>query len=270
MIVAFLSDFGLADDYVGTCHAVMRRIAPALGIVDVTHGIPPQGVLHGALVLAATLPYMPDGVSLAVVDPGVGSERRAVALRDAGGRLYVGPDNGLLLPAAERNGGVVAAHALADERYRLPAVSATFHGRDLFAPAAARLACGVQLTELGRSFEPATLVRPDLPDPEVGEGHLRAPAVGIDRFGNVQLLAREADLAAAGFTRGDRIWAAVSDRRHPATVARVFADAAHKGMLVHIDSHGMVALAVNGGDAARRVGIAPGAEVTLGRWDLRR
>src|SRR5438445_6094476 len=108
--ITFLTDFGLQDDFVGTCHGVMKRIAPEAEIIDITHGIEPQRVLQGALVLANTLPYMPEGVHLAVVDPGVGTERRAIALRSGDGRLYVGPDNGLLVVAAERLGGVTAAH----------------------------------------------------------------------------------------------------------------------------------------------------------------
>src|ERR687884_1439308 len=126
MFITFLTDFGLADDFVGTCHGVMKRIAPDVQIIDITHGIPPREVLHGALTLANTLPYMPPGVHLAVVDPGVGSARRALALRDRDGRLYVGPDNGLLLPAAERFGGVDEAHELANAEYSLQPVSRTF------------------------------------------------------------------------------------------------------------------------------------------------
>ena len=107
--ITFLTDFGLRDDFVGTCHGVMKRIAPDVEIIDITHGLEPGRVLQGALVLANALPYMPAGVHLAVVDPGVGGSRRALALRDPDGRLYVGPDNGLLVPAAERFGGIVEA-----------------------------------------------------------------------------------------------------------------------------------------------------------------
>src|SRR5881392_1877131 len=143
-MITFLSDFGLQDDFVGTCHGVIKRIAPDAEIIDITHGIPPQAVLQGAIVLANTLPYMPEGVHLAVVDPGVGTDRRGVVLTGADGRLYVGPDNGLLVPATERLGGIAAAHELARAEYRLAPVSRTFHGRDVFAPAAAHLACGVE------------------------------------------------------------------------------------------------------------------------------
>ena len=134
MIITFLTDFGLQDDFVGTCHGVMKRIAPDADVIDITHGIEPQQVLQGALVLAATLPYMPEGVHLAVVDPGVGTDRKALALRGVDGRLYVGPDNGLLVPAADRLGGLAGVWELENPAYRLEPVSRTFHGRDLFAP----------------------------------------------------------------------------------------------------------------------------------------
>src|ERR1051326_5943074 len=132
MFVTFLSDFGLQDGFVGICHGVIKRIAPDAQIVDVTHGVKPGRIMQGALVLRDSLAYMPVGVHLAVVDPGVGGIRRALALRDAEGRMYVGPDNGLLLPAADRFGGIVAAHELTNPAYALEPVSRTFHGRDLF------------------------------------------------------------------------------------------------------------------------------------------
>ena len=187
MFVTFLTDFGLDDDFVGTCHGVIKRIAPETQIIDLTHGIRPGRILQGALVLANTLPYMPAGVHLAVVDPGVGSSRRPLALRDAEGRFYVGPDNGLLLPAAERFGGVADAHELANPAYALERVSRTFHGRDLFSPAAAHLSLGVPLGELGPPIDPDELVRLDVPEPEVGESSIRASVLAVDRFGNAAL-----------------------------------------------------------------------------------
>src|SRR5438309_3026324 len=140
MFITFLTDFGLEDDFVGTCHGVIKRIAPEAQIIDLTHGIRPGRIQHGALVLANTLPYMPVGVHLAVVDPGVGGHRRPLVLRSGEGRLLVGPDNGLLVHAAEQLGGIDAAHELANPAYALDSVSRTFHGRDLFSPAAAHLA----------------------------------------------------------------------------------------------------------------------------------
>src|SRR5436305_15138481 len=159
----------------------MKRIAPDVEIIDITHGLEPGRVLQGALVLANTLPYMPVGVHLAVVDPGVGSGRRPLALRDGKGRLHVGPDNGLLLPAADAFGGVAQAHELANADYSLQPVSRTFHGRDLFAPAAAHLAAGVPLDALGPALDPDELVRVEVPRAEVGQNRIRSAALGIDR-----------------------------------------------------------------------------------------
>src|SRR6478672_8640206 len=186
MFITFLTDFGLEDDFVGTCHGVMKRLAPEVEIIDITHGISPQAVLQGALVLRNTIPYMPEGVHLAFVDPGVGSSRRPLVLRDAVGRLYVGPDNGLLVPAAETN-GLESANELANSAYALESVSRTFHGRDLFAPAAAHLALGVDPAELGPPLGLDALVRLDLPVPEVGVDAVRAAVLYVDRFGNMQL-----------------------------------------------------------------------------------
>ena len=187
MFITFLTDFGLEDDFVGTCHGVIKRIAPDAQIIDITHGIRPGRILQGALALANALPYMPAGVHLAIVDPGVGGSRRPLALRDAEGRLYVGPDNGLLLPAADRFGGVAEAHELANPAYALDSVSRTFHGRDLFSPAAAHLALGVPLGELGPPIDPDALVRLELPEPEIGQSRISATVLAVDRFGNVAL-----------------------------------------------------------------------------------
>src|SRR5438105_12514852 len=164
----------------------MKRIAPDAHIIDITHGIAPRQVLQGALTLANTLPYMPVGVHLAVVDPGVGSARRALAIRDAEGRIHVGPDNGLLIPAAEKFGGIAESHELTNPEYALESVSRTFHGRDLFSPAAAHLALGVPIAELGPPIAADALARLDIPRPEIGTSRIRATVLSIDRFGNIQ------------------------------------------------------------------------------------
>jgi S-adenosyl-L-methionine hydrolase (adenosine-forming) len=261
-VVALLTDYGAGSEHVGALHAVVAAACPAADRIDLAHDVPPGDVRAGALLLARLAPLVPRAVVVAVVDPGVGTERRAVAVALGAGGALVGPDNGLLGPAA-RELGAVAAVVLP----RLPETApVTFHGRDLLAPAAARLAAGAPLEELGAPADPAGLAEPDLPPPEVAPGTLRATAVVIDRFGNVELLAGAADLERAGFTLRDRIFAATGERRHPATVVRSFADVPRKGMLVHVDSHGMVALAVNGGSAAARLGAAPGDRVSLGRW----
>src|SRR5689334_9554848 len=168
---------------------------------------------------------MPAGVHLAIVDPGVGGSRRPLALRDAEGRLYVGPDNGLLLPAAERFGGVAEAHELANPAYALESVSRTFHGRDLFSPAAAHLACGVELGELGPPIDPDALVRLDVPQPEVGRSRIRATVLDVDRFGNVALNLNRDHLEEANVVPGMRVELDARGNRYYAVAARTFDDA---------------------------------------------
>jgi S-adenosyl-L-methionine hydrolase (adenosine-forming) len=261
MFITFLTDFGLADDFVGTCHGVIKSIAPDAQIIDITHGVRPGHVLQAGLMLANTLPYMPAGVHLAVVDPGVGSERRPLALRDAAGRHYVGPDNGLLLPAAERFGGVAAAHELANPAYALESVSRTFHGRDLFSPAAAHLALGVELGDLGPPIDPEALVRLDLPQPEIGHARIRATVLGIDRFGNIALNLERSHLDAVGVVPGMRVELATRGNRYYATAARTFADGAPGELIVYEDSYRNVAVAVTRGSAAGLLGVDEGSEI---------
>jgi len=263
VFVTFLTDFGLQDDFVGTCHGVIKTIAPDVQIIDVTHGIAPQHVLQGALVLANTTPYMPMGVHLAVVDPGVGSARRPLALRSGDGRLFVGPDNGLLVPAADRLGGIEAAHELANAQYALDSVSRTFHGRDLFAPAAAHLAAGVPLEELGPPLAADALARLDLPEPDVGENRIRATVLYIDRFGNVQLNLTREHLQKAEVLPGTVIEVELSLDRYYAVAARTFGDARKGDVILYEDSYRNIALAISGGNAAELFGAAPGQEVRI-------
>ncbi|HZR91030.1 MAG TPA: SAM-dependent chlorinase/fluorinase [Gaiellaceae bacterium] len=263
MIITFLTDFGLQDDFVGTCHGVIKRIAPDAHIIDITHGVAPQHVLQGALVLANTLPYMPEGVHLAVVDPGVGTDRKALALRGGDGRLYVGPDNGLLVPAAERLGGVVGAWELAEPAYRLHPVSHTFHGRDIFAPAAAHLAAGVDPAELGPRVDPAVLVRPNLPTPEVGAGVIRAHVLLCDRFGNVQLNLTAEHLAQVGIEAGAGVEIEIGLQRFYAVAARTFADVRPGDIVLYEDAYGNIAVALNAGNAAEMLGASAGDQVGI-------
>jgi len=220
-------------------------------------------VLQGALVLAATLPYMPVGVHLAVVDPGVGSARRPLALRDQEGHVFVGPDNGLLIPAAEAGGGVVAAHELVNPEYALQPVSRTFHGRDLFAPAAAHIARGISLEELGPPLDPEVLVRLGLPEPEVETARIGARALYVDRFGNVQLNLAGSHLAGAGAEPGRRVRLELPPGTRMAVVARTFADVPTGDVVLYEDSYGNVAIAVSRGSAAAALGLAAGELVWI-------
>ena len=232
-------------------------------MIDITHGIPPQHVLQGALVLANTLPYMPVGIHVAVVDPGVGGDRKPLALRSGDGRLYVGPDNGLLLVAAERLGGVEAAVELVNEEYMLTPVSRTFHGRDVFSPAAAHLAAGVALEEFGPALEPASLVRLEVPSPHIGRARIRATALYVDRFGNVQLNLTRADLEQVGIVPGTKVELEVRFERYYAVAARTFAEVRPGDIVVYEDAYRNIALAINQGNAAQMFSARVGEEVRL-------
>jgi S-adenosylmethionine hydrolase len=263
VLITFLSDFGLQDDFVGTCHGVIKRIAPETEIIDITHGIPPQHVLQGALVLCNTLPYMPEGVHLAVVDPGVGGHRRPLALRTADGRLLVGPDNGLLMPAAEAVGGIAAAHELANPAYALDSVSRTFHGRDLFSPAAAHLSRGVALEELGPPIDAQALVRIEVPTPDVGQNRIRATVLYVDHFGNIQLNLKREHLEKAAVRPGVKVELELALDRYYAVAARTFADARPGDIILYEDAYRNVAIAISGGSAADMFGVGAGQEVKI-------
>jgi len=261
--ITFLTDFGLQDDFVGTCHGVIKKIAPDTEIIDITHGIPAQGVLQGALALANSLPFMPAGVHLAVVDPGVGGSRRALALRDESGRTHVGPDNGLLIPAAEKFGGIAAAHELANPEYALESVSRTFHGRDLFAPAAAHLSLGLDLAELGPPIAVDALARLDLPVPELGASRITCTVLAIDRFGNVQLNLDRSHSDEAGIVPGTRLELQIGPERYYAVAARTFADARPGDLILYEDSYRNLSIAINGGSAASMFAIKPGQDIRI-------
>jgi S-adenosyl-L-methionine hydrolase (adenosine-forming) len=262
LLITFLTDFGLEDDFVGTCNGVMKRIAPDVEIIDVTHGISPQSVLQGALVLANTVPYLPECVHLAVVDPGVGSERRAVALR-ADQRTFVGPDNGLLIPAAERSGPIDAAHEITNREYALEPVSATFHGRDIFAPVAARLAAGEPLAEGGEPLEPGDLVSVELPTPAHDGDTVIAHALTVDRFGNATLDVSHQDLQGSGLRLGRPLGLQVGAQHFTAWYAVTFADVRPGEILVYEDAYRMLSVAVNRGSAAEVMGLSPDRELRI-------
>src|SRR4051812_45533582 len=247
-LVTFLSDYGLADEFVGVVHAVIARVCPQARVVDLTHGVPRQDVLAGALALERALPYTAPGVHLAVVDPEVGARRRAVALRTADeDRLLVGPDNGLLIAAAARFGGVVEAMEVSRSSWRLEPVSATFHGRDLFAPVAARLSAGAPLGEAGAPMDPAELVALDRPAASVrDDGTIVAHVVGVDGYGNVLLDLAHAQLAGVpGWLRlGDAVRVEAGGGVAEARYVRTFADVEPGQVLLYEDASRTVAVAV--------------------------
>lgn len=256
--IVFCTDYGLADEFVGICHGVIATIAPEARVIDLTHAIPRHDVTRGALVLSRATVFMPaDAVYCAVVDPGVGSERRAIAVRAASGALLLGPDNGLLSAAWEALGGVIAAHEIEAAAATLHPMSRTFHGRDVFAPAAAHVAAGLPLERVGPVLDPAELQAFDLPGPMVAPLAVGARVSGVDGFGNVQLNVTRMHLEAAGI--GERL--VVSGRKVP--IVGIFADLPTNGLGAIVDSQGFLALVVNQGSAAEALGLAEGAAVVL-------
>jgi S-adenosylmethionine hydrolase len=257
--IVFLTDYGRSDAFVGICHGVMTRIAPDARVIDLTHTVPRQDVLRGAVELARAVPYMPpDAVYVAVVDPTVGSTRRPVAVA-AGASLLVGPDNGVLSLAWDALGGASDPVEIASPDVVLAPVSRTFHGRDVFAPAAAHLAVGMPLADLGPAIDPLSLERLDVPGPMVAPGAVGARVTATDGFGNVQLNATEVDLDAAGVAGGDVL--VVNGRR--LTRAGTFAELPEREPGLIIDSDGHLAIVVNRGNAAAMLGLAAGDAVVV-------
>lgn len=263
MVITFLSDFGVEDDFAGTCHGVIKRIAPKADVIHITHGIEPTSILQGAVVLANTLQYMPVGVHLAIVDPEVGTPRRALVVRTGDGRLLVGPDNGLLVPAAEATGGIEAANEITNRDYALPSVSATFHGRDVFSPAAAHLAQGLDPAELGPSVEPGSLVRLEFPKAEIGSRRIRATCLYVDRFGNIQLNLTASEVKPLGIAPGRTVEVQLPIDRFYATATRTFADARPGDIILYEDAYQNIALAISRGNAAETFHVKAGTEVRL-------
>jgi S-adenosylmethionine hydrolase len=245
-VIGFLSDFGHADPYVGICHGVMAGFAPDERVVDICHEVPRGDVRTGAAMLAQAVPYLSDGVYVAVVDPGVGTGRRGVVI-SAGQSIFVGPDNGLLLWAVNVLGGPAEAYEITNHHLMITPVSYTFHGRDVFSPVAARLATGTPPTAVGPRIAPEELVR--LPDPvvEVDADGLQAEVIGIDRYGNVQTAATATQLRSALQVRtaGQPILVGTVE----ASYGETFGSVALGEVVVFEDSAGLIAIAVNGGDA---------------------
>lgn len=261
--VSFLSDYGTADEFVGVCKGVMLRIEPRLSIIDISHEIAPRDVRAGGLTLARAVQYLPSGVVLGIVDPGVGTARRAIAVEVEGGS-FVGPDNGLLASAVAMAGGARRAVALTNGEYQLPAPGPTFAGRDVFAPAAAHLAAGVDVGALGEPIDPTTLQPGVLPLSHEEEGALQGEILWIDRFGNAQLNLDPAELEQLGAARGDVVLVRIDDGT-PRTARWVatFGDVRSGELALLVDSYGLLALATNQGSAAEELGLSEARGVAL-------
>jgi hypothetical protein len=264
VLIAFASDFGHADEFVGVCKAVMLGIAPDARIVDLGHDIPPHDVGAGALLLLRAVQYVPDGsIVVAVVDPGVGTERRLIAIEVEGG-ILLGPDNGLLAPAVAMVGGPSRVVELANSEYQLPAPGPTFAGRDILSPAAGHLAAGLDLGDLGPEIDPAALVPGIVSLPEIGtDGAITGEVWWVDRFGNCQLNIDPEVLAAAGSSLGGWVEVRLRSEARAARWVRTYADAKPSELVLLVDSYGLVSLSLDRESAAAALGLGTGSAVTL-------
>lgn len=267
-VIGFLTDFGL-DGAAATCRGVMLSICREAQIVDICHTIRKYAIRDGAFVLAAALPYLPVGHHVAVVDPGVGTARRAVALRAERGDILVGPDNGLLLPAAGALGGVTEARLVENQDLWLDTISSTFHGRDIFAPVTARLAAGVAvLDDVGRGLSLDDLVVAAAPSPSVDTDRIETEIVYVDSFGNLRLAGGRAELGAAFGTLADgaTVHVRIGERgSFDAAFVASFGHVTARSTLLYVDSSGHLALADNQGDLASRLATEPGMPVRIER-----
>ena len=259
--VCFLSDYGLVDEFVGVVKAVIRAFAPDATVLDLTHQVAPRDVRGGSLVLARSIQYLPAGVVLAVVDPGVGTDRRALAVEvgdddpDGPGRsVLVGPDNGLLAPAVALAGGARRAVSLTNPDYHLPTPGPTFAGRDVFGPAAAHLCTGVELAELGETIDPYSLVPGIVPLSRAEDGAIEGEVLWVDRFGNAQLNLDPDDVAAMG----SPVVLRLGERSRTAVRANTYADLGPGQVGLVVDSYGLLAVSLNRRSAAEELRLAPG------------
>jgi S-adenosylmethionine hydrolase len=255
--VSFLTDFGL-DTAPATCRGVIWSICPNARINDLTHSSRQFAIRDGAVLLWSSLPYQPVGVHLVVVDPGVGTARRPVALQVERGDLLVGPDNGVLMPAARRLGGITAAHVLENRALFRDLVSDTFHGRDIFAPVAGHLAAGVPIGDVGSTIGPADLVQLDFPEAYIEDGTLVTSVLFVDRFGNCRLAGEASDLAGLTGTLepGDAFEVAIGDRRERVTWHPTFGAVGPGELLLYEDAdYAGLAIGRNLASAADELGL---------------
>jgi len=261
--LTFLTDYGLEDGFTAACRGVAAQIAPEIPVVDITHLIPGGDVRRGAAVLAQTIPYFPPAVHVAVVDPGVGTDRRCIAI-EAGDAVLVGPDNGLLSWAASTAGGPRRAVSLTNKELWLnPEPTATFHGRDIFMPVAAHLVSGTDLASAGEEITVSDLVTLPPPTSRVLDGSAEGEVLTVDTFGNVQLSISASDVGSIGVRYGRNLVVQAGRRNLTIPYREMFGAVPPGELVAYADGAGMVSLAVNCGDAAQRLGLPPGAHVTV-------
>ena len=262
--VTFLSDYGLEDEFVGVCQGVIVRIAPHVKVIHIHHNILRQSISHGAIVLEQSIRFMPESVHLAVVDPSVGSNRRAIVIESGWGEVFVGPDNGLLIPAARQCGGIKRAYDIVERSFLLTPISRTFQGRDVFSPAAAHIANGVDPSELGPEIPAGELVSLEIPEAWVHDDHLHAEVLQVDRFGNLQLNVNRDHLERVELVNGAPLEVRMEGHRIHVPLANTFADVDDGEFVLVEDSYRHLSLAVNKGDAAARLRARAGSTAIVG------
>jgi hypothetical protein len=277
-VISLLTDFGLRDPSAAICRGVILDLVPGAQVIDISHEVRKYAIRDGALLLWCALPYLPVGFHVAVVDPGVGTARRPIAIKVQRGDVLIGPDNGLLLPATDRLSGIVEVRELAEPAYRLATVSASFHGRDIFAPAAAHLARGAPFASLGPALDPAGLARPSWPAPRRTAAGLETIVLYCDTFGNAKFGALAGDLTAAlgPLEPGDSLVVilgqgssarADEEAAHlePVTWQRTFGAVPQGAPVLYEDSYGRLCLADNQGDAVGRLGLVEDQPALIAR-----
>jgi S-adenosylmethionine hydrolase len=263
--ISFLSDFGLADEFVGVVHGVLAKLAPESRVIDIGHGTPPGDIKAAALSLTRAIQYLPEGVALVVVDPGVGSERKALAVETDWG-FFVGPDNGVLSPAVAMMGGATLMVSIDNPEARIPSPGETFHGRDVFAPAAALLASGeAAILDLGPEVAPDQVQPLLLPLPEIDGNMVAGEGWWVDRFGNVETNIGPDDLAAIGLAPGSILTVKIGASIHSIPWVAAYSDVEPGEPLIHLDSAGLIAIAVRDGAADEELNLSTGVAVTLAR-----
>lgn len=265
--ISFMSDYGTTDEFVGVVKSVIRSIAPETAVIDITHEIPPYDTKAASLTLARSVQYLCPGVVLAIVDPGVGTDRRAVVVEVGDGQSYlIGPDNGVLAPAVGMVGGATAAVELTNPTYQLEAPGATFAGRDIFAPAAAHLCAGVPFEDLGETVDPGSLTPGLMPLPRDEDGAVVGEVLWVDRYGNCQVNIDPERIADWG-ERVQITWSGLRPGVRTAQRAPAFDNLRREQVGLIVDSYGLLAIVVARGSAADLLGLAAGDEITLTRLD---
>jgi S-adenosylmethionine hydrolase len=264
-VIGFMTDFDVKDDAVGICKAVMDGVAPGVRIIDITHQSEPYNIAMGARFLAGSAPYFPkDAVFVVVIDPGVGSTRKAIIAKSRLGQIFVLPDNGLLTLVQDRD-GIVEAHEITNPVWMIgTGISSTFHGRDIFSPSAAHAARGDDWTQAGPALDVTKLVRLDLKNATVDATGLHGQVIGTDGpYGNLVLNVPSETFAQLGYKLGDLVPIELDGKRHAFPFVKTFSDVPVGKELFYIDSRGRLSVGINQRNFSETYKVGEGAELSI-------